>query len=71
MPDFVPVAGRADDVLLAAYALNHLIERAGEDVVLEHWDGPTDLLDMVRTLLDSVGQLLPARARRWVDRFST
>ncbi|MFP3915910.1 MAG: YkvA family protein [Actinomycetota bacterium] len=68
VPDFIPAVGMADDVLLSAYALAHLIERAGEDVVLEHWDGPSDLLEMVRDFLDAVGAFIPARLRRWVDR---
>lgn len=70
LPDFIPVVGMADDVLLAVYAVNHLVEKAGEEVVLEHWDGPQDLLDMVRTVLESVGQLVPGPIRRWVDRLS-
>lgn len=70
VPDFIPVVGLADDVLLAAYAVNHLIDKAGEEVVLEHWDGPADLLEMVRSILDSVGQLLPTSVRRWVERLS-
>lgn len=70
VPDFIPALGMADDVLLTVYAVNHLIDKAGEEVVLEHWDGPADLLDMVRSILDSVGQLVPAPLRRWVERLS-
>lgn len=70
VPDFIPVLGMADDLLLAVYAVNHLIERAGEEVVLEHWDGPVDLLEMVRSILDSVGQMVPTSLRRWVERLS-
>jgi uncharacterized membrane protein YkvA (DUF1232 family) len=70
VPDFIPGLGMADDLLLTVFAVNHLIERAGEDVVLDHWDGPADLLDMVRTVLDSVGQLVPPPLRRWVERLS-
>lgn len=68
LPDFVPVVGMADDVLLMAYAVSHLVDQAGEDVVLEHWDGPQDLLEMVRSILESVGQLIPSSLRSWVDR---
>lgn len=70
IPDAIPVVGLADDVLLAAYAINHLVERAGEEVVLEHWDGPQDLLAMVRTILDGVGQMVPRPIRKWIDRLS-
>ncbi len=70
IPDAIPVVGVADDILLAVYAVNHLVEKAGEEVVLEHWDGPHDLLEMVRTVLDTVGQLVPGPVRRWVERLS-
>lgn len=68
VPDAIPLLGVADDVLLAVYAVNHMLQRAGEEVVLEHWDGPQDLLEMVRSVLDAVGQVVPGRIRRWVDR---
>jgi len=29
LPEFIPVAGLLDDIFLATFALNHLIERAG------------------------------------------
>lgn len=70
IPDAIPVLGMADDVLLAVYAINHLVEKAGEDVVEELWDGPGDLLEMVRGVLDSVSGLIPPPIKRWVDRLS-
>lgn len=70
LPDAIPVVGMADDVLLAAYAVNHLIARAGEEVVLEHWDGPQDLLEMVRSVLDAASSLVPPPVKKWIDRFT-
>lgn len=70
LPDAIPVVGLADDVLLAAYAVNHLIARAGEEVVLEHWDGPQDLLEMVRSVLDAASSLVPSPVKKWIDRFT-
>lgn len=70
LPDAIPVVGMADDVLLAAYAVNHLIARAGEEVVLEHWDGPQDLLEVVRSVLDAASSLVPPPIKKWIDRFT-
>lgn len=70
IPDAIPVVGLVDDVLLAVYAVHHLIERAGEDVVLEHWDGPADLLEMVRSVLETAQQLVPDSIRSWVERLA-
>ncbi len=71
LPEFIPIVGLADDVLLAAYAVNHLVDVAGEDVVLEHWDGPRDLLELVRTVLDVATDFVPARLRRLLNRLSS
>jgi uncharacterized membrane protein YkvA (DUF1232 family) len=70
IPDFVPVVGLADDLVVLAFAVHHIVEMAGEDVVLEHWDGSRDLLELVRSILDVVSDLVPARLRRTVNRLS-
>jgi uncharacterized membrane protein YkvA (DUF1232 family) len=70
IPDFVPVVGLADDLVVLVFAVHHIVEMAGEDVVLEHWDGSRDLLELVRSILDVVSDLVPARLRRTVNRLS-
>jgi uncharacterized membrane protein YkvA (DUF1232 family) len=70
LPDAIPVVGLADDLLLAAYVLNHVMDRAGEEVVLEHWDGPQDLLQLVRSVLDATSAMVPKPIRKWIDRLS-
>jgi uncharacterized membrane protein YkvA (DUF1232 family) len=70
LPEFIPVAGVIDDLFMVAFALNHLIKRAGEGVVEEHWDGPRDLLSLVGFVLDTVTDLVPARLRRILSRLA-
>lgn len=70
IPEFIPVGGVVDDLLVAVVAVNHLIERAGEEVVLEHWDGPEDLLGLVRTVLDTAAGLVPSKIRKLIGRFA-
>lgn len=67
LPGIVPV-GLLDDVLIVALALNRMLESVGEDVVREHWDGPGNVLDALRTLLDLASDLVPHRVRRVVRR---
>lgn len=64
LPEFIPMVGFVDDVLFVALAIGHLVDVAGEEVVLEHWDGPRDLLEMVRSVLEVASDLVPARVRR-------
>ncbi|HVR34153.1 MAG TPA: DUF1232 domain-containing protein [Acidimicrobiia bacterium] len=70
VPDFIPVIGMADDLLVLAFAIHHIVEVAGEEVVLEHWDGSRDLLELVRSILDVASDFVPARLRRTVARLS-
>ena len=39
IPEFIPVLGPLDDVVVAVLAIRHVLRRAGEDVVREHWHG--------------------------------
>jgi uncharacterized membrane protein YkvA (DUF1232 family) len=39
IPEFIPVLGPLDDAVVAAAVLRHLVRRAGNEVVYEHWRG--------------------------------
>jgi len=49
VPDFIPVIGYADDVVIVALVLRSVISRAGTDAVRQHWPGtPEGLAVMLR-----------------------
>lgn len=70
IPEVIPVIGWADDVLLLMFAIDSLIERAGADVVTEHWDGPGDLLSLVRDVVGLSRSIIPKRLVQVIDRLS-
>jgi uncharacterized membrane protein YkvA (DUF1232 family) len=39
VPDFVPVLGYADDVVVVAWALRSVVRRAGREALTRHWPG--------------------------------
>jgi uncharacterized membrane protein YkvA (DUF1232 family) len=45
LPEFLPIIGPLDDVIVVALVLRHLIKRAAPDVVREHWRGDTAMLE--------------------------
>jgi uncharacterized membrane protein YkvA (DUF1232 family) len=67
VPDFIPVIGVADDVLVAALAIDRLLTTAGEDLVTELWDGRSETLELIRAVVESAADLVPARIR-WLLR---
>lgn len=50
IPDFVPVAGYADDAIIVAYALRSVVRSAGSDALDRHWSGSAEGLRLVRRL---------------------
>lgn len=70
IPEVIPVIGWADDVLVLMFAIDSLIERAGDDVVEELWDGPGDLLALVRDVTGLARNLVPKRLSNIIDRLN-
>ncbi len=70
IPEVIPVIGWADDVIIVMFAIDALIERAGEEVVEEHWDGPGDLLALVRDVVALSRNIVPKRLGQIIDRLS-
>ena len=62
IPD-VPFIGQVDDVVLIALAINRLLNNAGVDVLLDHWDGDVATLERALDLLDRADSYLPAPVR--------
>jgi uncharacterized membrane protein YkvA (DUF1232 family) len=62
LPD-LPVIGQVDDVYLIALALDRLLNNAGIDVLLDHWDGDPESLEAALAALDRAGSFLPAGIR--------
>jgi uncharacterized membrane protein YkvA (DUF1232 family) len=50
VPDFIPVAGYADDALLLALVLRSVVRAAGPEALDRHWPGSPDGLTVVRRL---------------------
>ncbi len=45
------VVGYADDIFLALYTLNELINNVGEDVIRDNWPGDEDVIKFIRESL--------------------
>ena len=50
IPDFIPVVGYADDVLIVVIALRSVVRHAGVEALERDWSGTTEGLRVVRRL---------------------
>jgi uncharacterized membrane protein YkvA (DUF1232 family) len=50
LPEFIPVIGYADDVIVAALVLRSVVRTAGPEALARHWPGTPEGLDVVRRL---------------------
>ncbi len=53
VPDFIPVAGQLDDVILVAFVLRRLVRSAEPGLIEEHWPGPPASLTVLLRLTAS------------------
>jgi uncharacterized membrane protein YkvA (DUF1232 family) len=47
IPEFLPGIGGLDDAVVAALILRHLVRRAGDEVVREHWRGDPRTIGLI------------------------
>jgi uncharacterized membrane protein YkvA (DUF1232 family) len=47
VPDYIPVAGQLDDVLVVGLVLRRFLRSGGEELVRQHWPGPEQSLRLV------------------------
>ena len=50
IPDFIPVLGYADDIIVVTLVLRSVVRAAGQDAVKHHWRGSPDGLVLINKL---------------------
>jgi uncharacterized membrane protein YkvA (DUF1232 family) len=50
VPDFIPIAGQVDDVIVVALALRVVLRGSGPELLAEHWPGPRASLAVIYRL---------------------
>jgi uncharacterized membrane protein YkvA (DUF1232 family) len=62
VPDFIPVVGHIDDVLVVALTLRAVLRASGTELLREHWPGPDSSLAVVLRLVGATDRTRAANA---------
>lgn len=58
IPDFIPFIGKIDDVAIAFYGLNSIINDIHEEIILESWQGDKDIILTVREGVKYISEIV-------------
>ena len=64
IPDVFPGIGQLDELVIAAFALDQMLNRIPPEIVREHWDGDKDILEVVQEVLDLATAFVPPALKK-------
>ena len=74
IPDFIPVIGHIDDLVLVVVGLNLILKEIDKQVLLDNWSGEENLLEMMTKITATADQFLDKnvwhRINAWISKKS-
>ena len=61
IPDKIPFIGKIDDIAMAFFALNKIIEDVPAKVILENWDGKNNIVTVLKIVAQYVTDFTGAK----------
>ena len=66
IPDFIPVVGQVEDILVGMLLIDGMVNHIDRDVVLRHWTGRPETLDAIGRTTRKVTAIMPGFIRNRV-----
>lgn len=61
LPDFIPLIGKIDDVAIAFFGLNAIINEVPEEIILENWQGDEDIILITKEAVSYISNIVGAQ----------
>ncbi|MBC2397138.1 YkvA family protein [Clostridium tetanomorphum] len=58
LPDFIPFIGKIDDIAVAFYGLNSIINDIPEEIILENWQGEKNIIIIVKEGVKYIAEIV-------------
>lgn len=72
IPDFFPVIGHLDDLVLVVLGLNMILNDIDKQILLDNWSGKGDLLQLLQTITAKAEQFMDknilAKIKKWINK---
>jgi len=74
IPDFIPILGYLDDLVLVVLGLNMILNEIDKQILLDNWSGEGNLLELLQTITAKAEKFLDkkiyARIKEWISKKS-
>lgn len=61
IPDFVPLVGKIDDVAIAFFALNAILNEVPKEIILQNWQGRENIILITREAVGYISEMVGSR----------
>lgn len=72
IPDFIPVIGYLDDMILAVYGLNTVLNEIDKQIIIDNWSGEGNILDLLQTITAKAEQFMDKnilqKIKNWINK---
>lgn len=72
IPDFIPVIGFADDLVLVVFGLNLILNELDKSILLENWSGEENVLELLAKIALTAEKFLDknilSKIKKWIHR---
>lgn len=58
LPDFIPLVGKIDDVAIAFFGLNAIINEVPEEIILQNWQGEENIILLTKEAVSHISRLV-------------
>ena len=74
IPDFIPVIGHLDDLVLVVFGLNMILNDLDKQILLDNWSGQGDILELLQVVTAQAESFLDKnilqKIKKWLNRKS-
>ena len=61
IPDFIPVVGFVDDLILVVFALDQIMKHTDNQILIDNWSGNRDFLMTIKNIMDIADRAISQR----------